>query len=93
MGAVECVALEGLSLWFNSSDHLPPHLHVERVGHWEYRVFFLREGDAMLEKKWGRSDPTSAERKRILSAATTHRVALLNEWHRKVKPASPGPTR
>ena len=41
MGKVEAFTLEGLELWFNSSDHLPPHVHIKRRGKWEIRVFFL----------------------------------------------------
>ena len=68
MGSVDCFQLAGLAVWFNSSDHLPPHLHVERAGRWEYRVYFLRDREAMLEKKWGKAGPTGAERKHIVAA-------------------------
>ena len=40
MGKVDAVVLEGLDLWFNSSDR-PPHLHARRRGEWEIRVYFL----------------------------------------------------
>src|ERR1017187_7070431 len=41
VGRVEAFALDGLELWFNSSDHLPEHVHVKRRGQWEIRVYFL----------------------------------------------------
>ncbi|NCR39243.1 MAG: DUF4160 domain-containing protein [Microcystis aeruginosa W13-11] len=41
MGKVESFNLDGLDLFFNSHDHLPPHFHVRKPGQWEIRVFFL----------------------------------------------------
>jgi len=69
-----------------SSDHLPQHLHVKRRGEWEIRVFFLEctEGRLVFDTKWGRRGPSGAERKAILAAVLEHRVALLDEWERKV---------
>ncbi len=40
MGKVESIKVHGLDLWFNSSDHLPPHFHARRPGDWEIRVYF-----------------------------------------------------
>ena len=45
MGKVGCITLAGLSLWFNSNDHLPPHFHVNKTGEWEIRIYFLRCSD------------------------------------------------
>ena len=41
MGQVDAFEIQGLKLWFNSSDHTPPHLHVSRRGKWEVRVMIL----------------------------------------------------
>ena len=41
MGKVESFNLDGLDLFFNSHDHLPPHFHVRKPGQGEIRVFFL----------------------------------------------------
>ena len=86
MGQVEAFTLQGLKLWFNSSDHLPPHVHVKRRGDWEIRVFFLEctENYLACEHKWGRKNPSAADRSAILAAVLEHRVALLEEWERKV---------
>ena len=86
MGQVEAFQLPGLRLWFNSSDHLPPHLHVGRRGQWELRVFFLECTTAGLafEQNWDRESPSAVDRAAILLAVLEHRVALLEEWERKV---------
>jgi hypothetical protein len=86
VGQVEAFTLEGLKLWFNSSDHLPPHFHVKRRGDWEIRVFFLEcaENNLDCEHKWGRKSPSAADRAAILKAVLDHRVTLLEEWERKV---------
>ena len=31
MGRVDAVSIAGLELWFNSSDHLPPHFHDRKT--------------------------------------------------------------
>lgn len=86
MGKVEAFALEGLELWFNSSDHLPPHVHVKRRGEWEIRVFFLHCTDSQLEfnRKWGRKDPAAPVQAAIRKAVVEHRAELLGEWEGKV---------
>jgi hypothetical protein len=65
---------------------MPPHLHVKRRGEWEIRVFFLEcsEGHVDYERKWGGKEPSSADRTAILAGVLEHRVALLDEWERKV---------
>lgn len=54
MGKVESLTVNGLDLWFNSLDHLPPHFHARRPGEWEIRVYFLQCTDGHLEYdiKW-----------------------------------------
>lgn len=86
MGQVEAFTIQGLQLWFNSSDHLPQHLHVKRRGEWEIRVFFLEcaENHLAHEQKWGRKKPSAGDRAAILAAVLEHQAALLDEWERKV---------
>jgi len=38
---VDAFEIDGLDLWFNSSDHLPPHFHARKPGEWEVRVYIL----------------------------------------------------
>lgn len=86
MGKVEAFTLPGLEAWFNSSDHLPPHIHIKRRGEWEIRVMIRECSDGRLEfdHKWGGRGPSSAEKTAILIAVLQHRTALLMEWERKV---------
>ena len=86
MARVEAFTLEGLELWFNSSDHEPPHIHVKRRGEWEIRVFFLMCTDSRLEynRKFGKQDPPSRVLKAIRVAVVEHQVSLLKEWEQKV---------
>ena len=86
MGRVEAFTLDGLDLWFNSSDHLPPHVHVRRRGEWEIRVFFLvcTETELVFNRKWGRKGPPAATLAEIRKAVLEHRAELLQEWEQKV---------
>jgi hypothetical protein len=88
LGKVTAFTIEGLDLWFNSNDHLPPHFHAGKSGCWEVRVFIVEEkdGEPTFEKNWPRdgSGPARQDRDAILKATKQHRVALLEEWERKV---------
>ncbi len=88
MGSVEVLKLAGLDLWFNSSDHLPPHFHAERAGRWEVRVFFLLDDANMIEGKWGKV--RMAELARLIKMVQRNRSKLLQEWERKVCVRMPG---
>jgi hypothetical protein len=59
VGKVDAVVLEGLDLWFNSSDHRPPHLHARRRGEWEIRVYFLlcTDDELVFDCKWAKRIP------------------------------------
>ena len=87
MGQLDAFSLAGLQLWFNSSDHQPPHFHAKRRGEWEIRVFFLLSGagDLSYEIKWG-SDPSRSDRDAILDEVLAHRAELFEEWEAKVCP-------
>lgn len=88
MGRVEAVAIPGMDLWFNSSDHLPPHFHARKPGRWEVRVYILEctEAHFAFSLKWpGRGDgPQRRERRLLLGATLGQRSELLEEWERKV---------
>ena len=85
MGKVDAIAVAGLSLWFNSNDHLPPHFHALRTGQWEIRVYFLEcvPGHLEYDVKWGRS-PSGGDRRTLLGLVLGARVELLVEWEQKV---------
>ena len=92
MGKVDCISLPGLSLWFNSNDHRPPHFHVEKSDRWEVTVRFLRKAEEMITVEWGQG-PNAKERKALIRLAKEHRFELLGEWERKVSVRDPGPER
>jgi hypothetical protein len=89
VGRVEAFAIDGLELWFYSSDHLPAHIHVRRAGEWEIRVYLLEctEGYLACDRVWG-GEPSKRHRKMILEGVLQHRAALLEEWERKVWPSN-----
>jgi hypothetical protein len=86
VGKVDAVVLEGLDLWFNSSDHLPPHLHARRRGEWEIRVYFLlcTDDELVFDCKWTKKNPSAKVLARIRKAVVECRVELLSEWEQKV---------
>ena len=88
LARVAAFAVAGLDLWFNSSDHIPPHFHARKPGTWEIRVFFLlcTEDALAFEVKWppDATGPNRRERDALLRGALDHRVALLLEWEQKV---------
>jgi len=90
LGKVDCFAIGGLELYFNSSDHLPHHFHARLPDKWEIRVFFLTSTDGRLhyEVKWPKSGPGPSAPiiKELLSHILIHREELLVEWERKVCP-------
>lgn len=91
MAKVDCFAIHGTELWFNSNDHLPPHFHASTTS-WEARVFFMRAPKEMFELKWG-TDPTAKKKRELCDRAEENRVELLQEWERKVNISTPGPQR
>jgi hypothetical protein len=94
VGRVSAISIAGLELFFNSTDHLPPHLHAEKPGTWEVRVFFLRDRSEMFETKWPKNGgPTKGERKDLTAQVEESRAALLAEWERKVHVKAPGAAR
>lgn len=88
MGRVEAFRLPGLDLFILSSDHLPPHIHVNKPGEWTICVYFLECTEKHLEFriKWARTKRilTMGQRSALLGAIIEHRDLLLAEWERKV---------
>ncbi len=88
MGKVDCFQLAGVELWFNSSDHEPPHFHARKPDRWEIRVFFgacTHAGlDFNLKFPSTGSGPSGKERRELLDLVLQHREALYAEWETKV---------
>lgn len=84
VGRVEAFAIEGLTLWFWSHDHGPPHFHIKRLGEWELRVYFLETTAEALayEMKWG-ARPNTRLLNRIAREVADHMEVLLAEWELK----------
>lgn len=85
MGKVDCIQVAGLSLWFNSNDHLPPHFHVNKTDDWEMRIYFLGCSDGFLDFdiKWG-NGPSAKVQRELLTMVLVKRAALFLEWEQKV---------
>jgi len=90
LGKVDCFAISGLDLYFNSSDHLPHHFHARLPDRWEIRVYFLTSTDRFLDYEviWPKTGtgPRAPVIKDLLSQVLTHRKELLAERERKVCP-------
>lgn len=88
MGRVACGTIAGLDLWFNSSDHDPPHFHARKPGAWEIRVFFrsctAHQLDFDIKFLLREPGPSSRERKALLALVLAHRSELYAEWETKV---------
>jgi len=74
VGRVEAIEIEGLEMWFNSSDHLPEHLHVRRRGEWEIRVYFLLCTDDELV--FDLLTPEEAEVREVVTRAMREAMSL-----------------
>ena len=51
MAIVRAFEIPGLTLWFWSNDHEPPHFHAKRRGEWEVKVHFLLDAAEMVFRK------------------------------------------
>ena len=89
MPRVECMALAGLELWFNSEDHGPPHFHVRKPDRWEIRVFFRsctrRELSFSVKYSFRAKGPTGKEPAAILRTVMDNLAELTLEWEQKVQ--------
>ena len=85
MGKVEAFEIDGISCWYYSNDHRPPHFNAKRRGLWCYKVFFLHPRSRMLERDSGpRRRIRAQDRRALCDKAEAHREELLREWERKV---------
>jgi hypothetical protein len=81
MPKVACFEIPGLSCWFWSNDHDPPHFHAKKVGEWEIRVKFTE--DQMFESVWG-DEPSGKLLRELKKAVKENRKKLLAEWEANV---------
>ena len=85
MPKVACFKLPGLTCWFWSNDHDPPHFHVKREGEWEIKVHFTEGVARMFERKWGDA-PQAKVLREIAKIVQEKRAQLLAEWEANVQP-------
>jgi hypothetical protein len=83
MPKVESFEIPGLSCWFWSNDHDPPHFHVKKEGKWEIKAMFTVGEKEMFEHEWG-DIPSGKVLRALKKAVQEHRDALLAEWEEKV---------
>jgi hypothetical protein len=93
LGKLETFQIPGVTLWFNSNDHLPPHFHAARTGEWRLRVMFMKGQEEMFEIVWAARQPSPQTLRSIATAVRQHGPELLVEWNRKVNVTCPGPAR
>lgn len=74
----------GLTCWFWSNDHDPPHFHAKKEGEWEIKVKFSESEYEMFELEWG-SMPGGKILRQLKTAVKKHRETLLAEWEAKVQ--------
>ena len=80
MATVAAFLLPGVTLWFWSNDHEPPHFHAKRRGEWEVKVNFLLDEAAMIEIVWSQTRPPRKLLRKLAALAAEHRVALFEQW-------------
>ena len=80
MASVRAFQIPGVTVWFWSNDHEPPHFHAKRRGEWEVKVSFLLDASQMMEIVWSEKEPSTKSLNELTSLAEEHRVALLEEW-------------
>lgn len=88
LGKLDCFQMAGVDLWFNSSDHEPPHFHARKPDKWEIRVFFraCKHSNLVFNVKFSPSGPgpSGKERRELLNLVLQYRDALYAEWEAKV---------
>ena len=90
MGQVDCLSVTWGSCFFNSSDHRPPHFHVECTSEdWEIRVMIETTTANALDYNF--KFPTSRKvginstyQKELRALVVKHRETLMKEWESKV---------
>lgn len=90
MGKVDCLSVCWGKCFFNSSDHWPPHSHVECTSEdWEIRVMIETTTDSELDYNF-KFPSTRKEaifgrfQKELRTLVVEHREALMKEWETKV---------
>ncbi len=83
MPKVTCFEIAGLTCWFWSNDHEPPHFHAKKEGEWEIRVKFPEGETQMFETVWG-EDPGGKILRQLKKAVIKNRANLLVEWETNV---------
>ena len=92
MVRVSAFSLSGRKVFFNTSDHSPPHFHVLNSGEWEIRVNIDESSEAnglvysvkFARKLKGKKVISSKEEKDILNLVIRHHPALLRQWQQQV---------
>ena len=79
MATVTAFEIPGLTIWFYSNDHTPPHFHVKKAGEWELRVNFQLD-DEMFEVKWSNRVISSRVKRKIRKLVEEHRADLQIQW-------------
>jgi hypothetical protein len=80
MAKVTAFTIPGLTIWFWSNDHEPPHFHVKRRGEWVVKVKFLLNAVNMIEVVGGK--PKSKALKQIIKLTEKHRSELFEQWQK-----------
>ena len=92
MGVVSSFSIQGLDIYFNSLDHLPPHFHVECAA-WQIRVFIdsssLERGldfqyKAPKNPRRQFKGLSKRQKAKLLLNVINCRAELLSEWQEKV---------
>jgi hypothetical protein len=83
MRKVACFAIPGLTCWFWSNDHDPPHFHMKRAGECELKVNFA-EGEAQMFELLRGDAPKSRVLREIADKVREKRMELLGEWEANV---------
>lgn len=90
MGKVDCLSVTWGSCYFNSSDHRPPHFHVECTSEdWEIRVMIETTTANALDYNFkfpkDRNEAIASKYEKELRVLVhNHRITLLKEWETKV---------
>ncbi len=83
MPKVACFQIAGLTCWFWSNDHEPPHFHAKRDGEWELKVKFAEGDEKMFELQWGKA-PSVRVLRDLAKTVKNNRAELLKEWEANV---------
>jgi hypothetical protein len=82
MARVLAFQIDGVSCWFWSNDHEPPHFHAKRAGEWEVSVRFLEARSRMILLKWSKRKLSRQETKTLVENSEKFRAELLDQWEK-----------